>query len=376
MNVLFIQNIEGIAGSEKYFWHLLPALKKAGVNVSFLCVSKIQHAAMAQTFCDYLIKKEVPVYQIETRSYLSMSLLRKIKKLLVQNQFDIIHSHLIYADFWSAALRTFFGVKIRSVSTLHGYQEDIYTRFCLKPERVPKNMYFRVARFSYKRIDHVYSCSEGLKKFFLTAGIKFKREVEVIHHGFDYPEIDNFKNMGSPEFLCAIPGRLIPRKGHMLVLKHVELLRKEIGGYKLIILGDGELRSELEKFVAENQLADCVTFTGNVSDVRPWLAKADLVLIPSYAEGLPLVIFEALSVAKPVLAFNTIGPAEVVKEGVTGFLIKPFNDSEFAQKIIELSKNRDELLRIGMQGKKSVETEFSLDVMTMNTVQFYQRCLN
>ncbi|MBK6525643.1 MAG: glycosyltransferase family 4 protein, partial [Crocinitomicaceae bacterium] len=68
------------------------------------------------------------------------------------------------------------------------------------------------------------------------------------------------------------------------------------------------------------------------------LTKSGSRFDPILCRGLPLVIFEALSVAKPVLAFNTIGPAEVVKEGVTGFLIKPFNDSEFAQKIIELSK--------------------------------------
>ncbi len=107
MNVLFVQNIEGIAGSEKYFWQLLPALKKEGVAVSFLCVYKKKHEQIAQTFCDYLTQKDIPVYRIETKSYLSLSLLGKMKKLLRQQPFDIIHSHLIYADFWSAALRTF-----------------------------------------------------------------------------------------------------------------------------------------------------------------------------------------------------------------------------------------------------------------------------
>ncbi len=126
---MFVQNIEGIAGSEKYFWQLLPALKKEGVDVSFLCVYKKNHEEISKTFCDYLIQKDIPVYRIETKSYLSLGLLRKMKKLLGQRSFDIIHSHLIYADFWSAALRTFFNVKTRTISTLHGYQENIYTKF-------------------------------------------------------------------------------------------------------------------------------------------------------------------------------------------------------------------------------------------------------
>lgn len=376
MKVLFVQNIEGIAGSEKYFWQLLPALKKEGLDVSFLCVYKKKHDQIAQTFCDYLIQKDIPVYRIETGSYLSIGLLRKMKKLLNAHAFDIIHSHLIYADFWSASLRTFFGVKTKMVSTLHGYQENIYTRFCLKPEQVPKNKYYRVARFTYKRIDHVYACSYGLKNFFLGAGIQFKNEVKVIHHGFDYPKIDSVAKRNVDEFVCAIPGRLIPRKGHRLVLKNCKELSEKIAGFKLVIIGDGELRSELEKYVLENDLKDCVVFTGNVSDVRPHLGAADLILIPSYAEGLPLVIFEAMSVSKPVIAFDTIGPAEVVEEGVNGFLIKPFDDHAFSEKIIELAKNRQALCEIGLRGNKMVETKFSLAVMKKNTVEFYQRCLN
>ncbi len=376
MKVLFVQNIEGIAGSEKYFWQLLPALKKEGVAVSFLCVYKKKYEEISKTFCDYLIQKDIPVYRIETKSYLSLGLLGKIKKMLRQNPFDIIHSHLIYADFWSASLRTFFGVKTITVSTLHGYQENIYTEFCLKPQKVPKNKYFRVARFAYKRIDYVYSCSEGLKNFFLGAGIQFKDEVKVIHHGFDYSKIEPVAKNNTNEFRCAIPGRLIPRKGHQLVLKHCAELREKIAGFKLIIIGDGELRIELEKYVQENNLSDCVIFTGNVKDVRPQLALADLILVPSYAEGLPLVIFEAMSVSKAVIAFDTIGPAEAVKNEVTGYLIKPFDDNLFAEKIIELAGNTQALLNFGLEGKKWVENKFSLAEMTKRTKDFYQTCLN
>lgn len=373
---MFVQNIEGIAGSEKYFWQLLPALKERGVEVDFLCVYKKEYDQISAKFCDYLIQRDIPVHCIETKSYLSLGLLRKMKKLLSQHSFDIIHSHLIYADFWSAALRTFFGVKILTVSTLHGYQENIYTDFCLKPRQVPKNKYYRVARFTYKRIDHVYSCSGGLKNFFLGAGIQFRNEVQVIHHGFDYSRIDVEEKQHVTEFLCAIPGRLIPRKGHQLVLKHCIELRKKIAGFKLIIIGDGELRTQLEQYVLENGLKDCVIFTGNVGDVRPHLAKADLILIPSYAEGLPLVIFEAMSIAKPVVAFDTIGPAEVVEDGVNGYLIKPFDDIAFTEKVIELSKNLQELQQLGSNGKLTVETKFSLAVMTSNTIKFYQTFLN
>jgi glycosyltransferase involved in cell wall biosynthesis len=188
--------------------------------------------------------------------------------------------------------------------------------------------------------------------------------------------MDPALNNNAGEFRCAIPGRLIPRKGHLLVLKHCTELREKIDGFKLVIIGDGEQRKELESYVEENDLNDCVSFTGNVGDVRPHLAQADLILIPSYAEGLPLVIFEAMSVSKPVIAFDTIGPAEVVENGVTGYLIKPFDDRLFSEKIIELSKDSQALLNLGRQASIQVERKFSLDVMTKKTMQFYQTCLN
>lgn len=375
MKVLFVQNIEGIAGSEKYFWHLLPALKKSAVEVEFLSVFKPQFKNVTEEFENELSRNNIKTHAIQTNSYLSFGLIRKLKKLIDSEKYDIVHSHLIYADFWSAIIRRLYNPKCVFVSTLHGYQEQIYTRFCLKPEQLPKNKYYFVAKFVYPKLDFVYSCSYGLRDFYLKAGFKFKNKIGTIQHGFDYTEIEPV-NMDPNRFLCVIPGRLIERKGHELVLRKCLQLKKEIPDFILQIIGDGPLKEHLHKIVEENGLAEFVTFTGHVSDVRPFLKKANLVLIPSYSEGLPLVIFEAMSVSKPVLAFNTVGVYEAVSEGKTGYLIEPFDENLFAQKIIELSKQRDLLKSVGANAKEIQMLNFSLKRMTEETIQFYQTCLN
>lgn len=375
MKVLFVQNIEGIAGSEKYFLQLLPSLKSNDVDVHFLAVHKNQFKNVATHFCQELQSLKIPTHQISCKSYTNIGLIRKMKKLILQNEFNIVHSHLIYADFWSVILKKVFRMKFVSVSTLHGYQENIYTEFCLKPEQIPHNKYYRIAKFTYKRIDFVYSCSDGLKNYYLKAGIKFKHPVSVIHHGFDYPETDIKIQRNESEFLCVIPGRLIPRKGHMFVLNQCNYIKLNIPNFKLKIVGDGELKSTLENFTQKNNLYDFVEFTGNVPDVRPYLYSSDLVLVPSYSEGLPLVIFEAMSVSKPVIAFNTIGPAEVVQDGKTGFLITPFDEVKFAEKIIELARNKTINSDMGNQAKKILNEKFSLKIMTEKTIKFYQTVL-
>lgn len=378
MKVLFVQNIEGIAGSEKYFLQLLPSLKKNGVIANFLCVHKPEFSEISDKFCTQLETLGIKVHRIETRSYVSLKLLRNIKNIVRDSNYQILHSHLIYADFWSACLRSFLkSRKIITVSTLHGYQENIYTQFCLKPTEVPHNLYYRIARFTYPRIDFVYACSAGLKSFFLSAGIQFKKEPAVIHHGFDYaPVADPLKANNGDHFICAIPGRLVPRKGHILVLRHIKSISEKVKNFKLLIIGDGPSRNELETYCRENNLTEVVQFTGNVPDVRPLIKSADLVLIPSYAEGLPLVIFEAMSLSKPVIAFDTIGPAEVIDNGKTGYLIPPFDDQKFAEKIIETASDLPRLKEIGLAGYSHYNACHTLETMTRNTISYYTMCLN
>ena len=374
MKVLFVQNIEGIAGSEKYFWQLLPALKLTGVEVEFLCVYKKKYTSICETFAAELKKKNIPVHSIETSSYINPFLLVKIKKLIKNEKYDILHSHLIYADFWSATLKSFFGLKVKTISTLHGYQEDIYTNFCLEPKSVPKNRYFKVARFCYKRIDHVYACSYGLKNFFDAIGIETVKPITVIHHGFDYKELEPITNVGN-KFVCSIIGRLIPRKGHELILKQCKRLANEIPNFELIIVGDGPLKEKLQETIQSLQCNDFVKFTGEVTNPRSYMNESDIVLVPSYAEGLPLVIFEAMSVSKPVIAFDTIGAAEVVQNNSTGYLIEPFNENLFCDKIIELSKDNSKIKLMGKEATKIVHENFSLKKMTEETIKLYQTFL-
>lgn len=374
MRVLFVQNIEGIAGSEKYFWQLLPALKLAKVEVEFLCVYKKEFTTISQTFAATLQEQNIPVHFIETGSYINPFLLFKIKKLIRLQKIDVLHTHLIYADFWSALLKSYFGLKIKTISTLHGYQEDIYTKFCLEPILVPKNRYYKIARFCYKRIDKVYACSFGLKNFFEAIGIETKQPIDVVHHGFDYPKLESVQS-NPDNFICVIVGRLIPRKGHELILKHCKKLSAAIPNFKLVIVGDGPLKQNFIEQIRNQQCQNFVHFTGEVSNPRTYMNEADIVLVPSYAEGLPLVIFEAMSVAKPVIAFDTIGPAEVVQNNLTGYLISPFNDVLFCDKIIELSKDCSKISTLGINAKKIVEENFSLRKMTEETINVYQTVL-
>ena len=222
MKVLFAQNIAAIAGSEKYFIQLLPALAREGVEVSFFNFYLPENKTLAKKFSKILEGQNIQVFEYETKSYVSLKLLKTLKNCLTVNKIDILHSHLVYADFLGAVLKFVFSTKVKLISTLHGYQENLYFRYCLTPDKLPKTLYYWVMKFAFSQMDGVYACSYGLKNFFDAIGLKPKlSEIEVVHHGFDYPSLDKNKveKYRIAEKQLVIVGRLIERKGHLLVLK-------------------------------------------------------------------------------------------------------------------------------------------------------------
>lgn len=372
MKVLFIQNIEGIAGSEKYFLQLIPRLKAQGVEVEFCSVYLNSKKSEYEEFQELLDKEGIKSHSFSTKKYYNPSLLIRLKKFFKNHKFDIVHSHLIYADFWIASLRKMGSLKkVKTLSTLHGYQEKIYVDYCLKPEELPKNLYYRIASFSYKYLDKVYACSHGLKKFYDGSGINFPKGIDVIQHGFDYPDVEEDRTEHSGIILSII-GRVIPRKGHILFLEEFKSILEKYPDTILRIVGDGSDLESVKSFVKENGLEKNVEFTGFQSNVHFYYENSDIILVPSYAEGLPLVIFEAYNHSKPVVAFKTIGPEEAILDGETGFVANPFDSKEFASKVLKLMENEEIRIKMGKRAKQLLDEHFNLDRMTKDTLSYYK----
>lgn len=369
MKVLFVQNIAGIAGSEKYFLAIMPELLKRGIDCSFLAVYRSNEKKIAQEFCSLLKKESILVHELEVRSYSSIKPVFKINNLQKIHQYDIIHTHLIYADFWSALAKKFLNSKIKIVSTLHGYQESLYIKYCLSPDKLPKTIYYFLAKFSLKTIDYIYSCSYGLKDFYEKAGIVSKNKISVIQHGFDYPLIETEMRQSAQQLV--IVGRVIERKGHHFVIDCLPNLISKFPNLKLVIVGNGENENALKETVKDKKLDDFIQFEGYQTNVHKYLSNSDIVLVPSYAEGLPLVIFEAFSVKKPVIAFDTIGCNEAIKNNETGILVQPFNLDELEIEIEKLLLNKEERIRLGANGYDGLQKHFSLKRMSDETATFY-----
>ncbi|TME46639.1 MAG: glycosyltransferase, partial [Chloroflexi bacterium] len=143
--------------------------------------------------------------------------------------------------------------------------------------------------------------------------------------------------------LIVAAGRLVPQKRHDLAVSAIA----HVPGAALVILGDGPLRHALERQIEELRLSGRVRLVGAHSDARAILGAADVVLQPSDWEGLPLVVLEAMSAARPVVATRVRGLRELVRDGIDGLLVPPGDARGLATAVATILTDNNLACRLG-----------------------------
>lgn len=150
-------------------------------------------------------------------------------------------------------------------------------------------------------------------------------KIHEVHCGIDDAFLNRSSVLMSPEPRLVCVGRLCEAKGQLLLLQAVSQLASEGLRFRLVLVGDGELRSEVELLIVQLKLQNWVEITGWASsaDVRDQILSARAMVLPSFAEGLPVVIMEALALGRPVISTYVAGIPELIESGKCGWLIPP-----------------------------------------------------
>ena len=129
------------------------------------------------------------------------------------------------------------------------------------------------------------------------------------------------------------------------------------------MIGDGPLRGEIEAAVASSGVADRITLRGALAERQTLeeIGRADLLALPSFMEGIPLVLMEAMALGVPVVAPRIAGIHELVEHEQTGLLYTPAAWDELAQRILELARSADLRDRLGAHGRERVAGEFVVE---------------
>jgi colanic acid/amylovoran biosynthesis glycosyltransferase len=185
-------------------------------------------------------------------------------------------------------------------------------------------------------------------------------KMHVIRCGlpFDRIPLKNPAEAGKKTIICV--GRLSPEKGQPGLLRVFARVRSSHPELALRLVGDGPERGALEALARELGVSDAVTFAGRLpeDETLSEIARADLLVLPSFMEGLPIVLMEAMAVGVPVIASRVAGIPELVEDGATGLLFTPSNWDELASTIERLLGDEALQSSLAERAKAKVAAEF------------------
>jgi len=306
------------------------------------------------------------------------ALASKIIKVAKDSKLDLIHSHYAIPHAMSAYMaREIAGTPY--VVTLHG--SDVHT-LGQDPAYKP------VVKHTVEKADAVTAVSEFLKKKAHNE-LGIEREIHVIPNFID---IDKFSHLNGVRLYVESgcvglrkPEDAIELNPEEKILLHasnfrkvkrvvelVEIMRIVVDHFpetRLIIAGDGPTRIEVERKIEALDLCNNIHLLGVKSNMQEIMCSADLFLLNSILEGMPLVLLESMSCSLPVVTTPAGGIPELVRPGKDGMVTKGFEQEEFAQAIIELLENDEKRRKLGQAGRKRVEESFSAD----RVVKMYEK---
>ncbi len=183
----------------------------------------------------------------------------------------------------------------------------------------------------------------------------------IVHCGVD-PEVfrpDQRLANSLPEILCV--GRLTSAKGQHILLNAARTLKEDGVQFRLTFIGEGEDRRSLEEQVRRFQLEEEVTFTGALGQdrVMEYYRKADMFVLPSFAEGVPVVLMEAMALEIPVISTRITGIPELIEHNKTGLLVTPGSSVELADAMKSVLKNQKLSRKISSDARKAVLDGFN-----------------
>jgi glycosyltransferase involved in cell wall biosynthesis len=242
----------------------------------------------------------------------------------------------------------------------------------------------QVAR--YRRlglIERVVAVSEDARSLAVSVSGFAMEATETIPNGIDVdtyavadgPRIRESLGIAAGTPVVGIVARLAPEKDHNLLLEALALLRRSIDPVVLLVIGDGELRGELEARAAALGVEACVRFLGMRDDIPSLLAALDVFVLSSRTEGMSVTLLEAMASGRPVVATAVGGNAEVVRDGDTGRIVPAGDAGALAGALASILRDREAARRMGERGRARAMSEFSVKVMAKRYEGVYDRAL-
>jgi len=373
MKVMHIIDSGGFYGAEAMLIDLMVSQKKNGLHPILCSIGTVgqfdKEVERQASNCG------LEVCVVRFRSGLNVAGAYRISRIAQVNHVDMLHSHGYKSNILTGIIPRFIR-KLPVVSTLHGWTN---TRSISK-----MTLYEWMDRRMLRYKDAVVTVNRLMldDPRLISANIP-QRKLYVVNNGInlDPPVADEkvllarelIKNYTRDCFTIGAVGRLSAEKGFDILLQAISLLHKEGLEIKLVLIGDGPMKNELQHMAVSLGIDKYVLFTGYLTNASLYFNCFDILTISSLTEGLPITLLEAMRAGVPVVSTQVGGIPDVITDGKSGMLVTPGNVAELsaAIKLISVSpKIRDSLRNMASANFREYYTS---NKMAINYQTIYEK---
>lgn len=412
-NILFLINTMKISGAETYAFSLVNSLNRNKRKIIIACNPKsplmsemiklgnkntialnIGPKLTRKTILDFILFSTIYFFKI-LWMIITVQKKNKVNVLLFQFKKEqilgtivakILNIPVIWIEQGRLPISNVFGFNFPKAINKQNI-DSYWKQFILKNlivqfiDTLIVNLYSKVSNWT----SSIIVVSNDVKKSLMDVGVK-EEKIYVVYNGVDLSKFSLQKiitsirvlNIPIEHVVIGNVSAIGKEKGHIFLLKAFCKVKTKIPESKLVIVGDGNYRMELEKIAHDLNIIEDVIFTGFRRDVPQLINIFDVLVHPTYAEyeGCPIVLVEAMAMRVPVVATNWDGIPEVVLDGETGLLV-PIKDYEgLANAILKILQNKRLATQMGLKGRIRVKELFDLEKMSNKTYDIIKLALN
>lgn len=364
IKVLHIAECAG--GVDKYLSMLMPLLKKNNIQQCFICSQNYDSEK-------YKLWNE-GVFPINmNQSFNPINLwknIKKIRNILKQTKPDIIYCHSSFAG--GLGRIASIGLNCKIIYNPHGWAFNIIS--------AKRYIYLFIEKILELITDKIVCISEAEKTSAINKHITSSQKLELIPNGIDITTVQNAvpksrESLGIPKdsYVIGMIGRLSPQKAPDIFIKAVNQIKKEIPNIHCIIVGDGELKPEIQQYAKQHSIP--LLITGWTNEAYSYLKIFDIALLLSRWEGFGLAIAEYMAANKNFIATNVDAIPTLVENNIDGLLVNPDSPEEVKEKILYLYTHPFEAENMRKKALQKVKEKYEIHRVAYQHIDLFKQLI-
>jgi len=371
MRVAHIIKATRISGAEKHLLILLQALRRKDVDAHLILL--VEPRNLMTELVAEAEARDIPVQRVFIRAHYDVVVIARIRGALRELKPDIVHLHLIHADFLGLIAAKSAGVK--TIITGRHNDDSFRNHPLIK----------RAHAVTWRMVDGGIAISQAIRQFVIDVESAPTDKVHVVEYGIEHHRLTDAQikiarkdlrielGLNDDVHIIGMAARLTEQKGITYALTAFAQISEEYPDVHLVIPGDGELKDALTAQAKQEGFSHRIHFLGWRDDVLQLMAGYDIFLQPSLWEGFGLVLLEAMSRRLPVVASRVSAIPEIIVHGETGLLTEAKNVTKIADALRFLLNDRTLRLHMGLNGEDRLEAHFSDLRMADETITVYEQ---